>query len=249
VGVLVRRTDGNDHGAQERESLAAQRAALEDLKRELGERVAAVKQREDELRAALGRVASGKEPGIALPPQAGPDAERLAMRAASLLERERAVAARESALAGQVGAANGDGALAAMTADLEARSRTLETRVAALDAREHAIAKREQIPELARLAEIDARLATLRDAEEAFLRTRRELADRSDALAARERMIAQRERELDERDDGWGGPEMHELEARLRRLERHGAPGEGSRSFSGGFRRLEQQGTRRPPGR
>jgi hypothetical protein len=42
---------------------------------------------------------------------------------------------------------------------------------------------------------------------------------------------------------------MHELEARLRRLERHGAPGDGSRSFSGGFRRLEQQGSRRPPER
>lgn len=249
MGVLVRRADGDDHLAQERESLAAQRAALEDLKRELGDRVAAVKQREDELRAALGRVAAGKEPGIALPPQAGPDAERLAMRAASLLERERAVAARESALAGQLGVANGDGALAAMTADLEARSRALEARVAALDAREQAIAKREQVPELARLAELDARLATLRDAEEAFLRTRRELADRSDALAARERLIAQRERELDERDDAWGGPDMHELESRLRRLERHGAPGDAARSFSGGFRRLEQQGTRRPPER
>ena len=60
-------------------------------------------------------------------------------------------------------------------------------------------------------------------------------------------MIAQRERELDERDDGWGGQDIHELEARLRRLERSGTSGDGSRSFSGGFRRLEQQGTRRPP--
>ena len=67
--------------------------------------------------------------------------------------------------------------------------------------------------------QIESRLDELRAAEEAFLRTRRELADHTDAIAAREQLLAQRERELDEREDGWGGPDMRELESRLRRLE------------------------------
>ena len=73
-----------------------------------------------------------------------------------------------------------------------------------------------------RLAQIEARLAELRDAEKLFLRTRDELAERSEAVAARERLVAQKERELDDREDGvgqWAGPELTEMEARLRRLE------------------------------
>ena len=102
-------------------------------------------------------------------------------------------------------------------------------------------------PDAVRLAEIEARLDELRAAEEAFLRTRRELADHSDAIAAREQLLAQRERELDEREDGWGGLDMQELESRLRRLETQRSAIEQTRSFSGGFRKLEQDGTRRPP--
>ena len=247
--VQVRRADGDDPIAKEREGLAAQRAALEELKRELAARVAAVKEREDELRAAMVRVAAGKEPGVSFPPQAGPDAERLAMRAASLAERERALAAREAALAGHLATGPGDALLAARTADLEARSRALEARLAGLDTRELAIAARERVPEEGLRRELEARLDALRIAEESFLRTRRELADRSDALAARERILAQREREIDERDDAWGGPEMHELEVRLRKLEAQRGSTAGGSSFSGGFKKLEQQGTRRPPER
>ena len=95
--------------------------------------------------------------------------------------------------------------------------------------------------------QIEARLDELRAAEEAFLRTRRELAEHTDAISAREQLLAQRERELDEREDGWGGgTDLHELESRLRRLETQRQASQ-TGSFSGGFRRLEQEGSRRPP--
>jgi chromosome segregation ATPase len=242
--VLVRRPESDDSVALEREALAGQRAALDDLKRQLAERVAAVKEREEELRAAIARVEAGKQPGVALPPLVEPNADRLAARAASLAERERALAARETALAsGSLGSGNGDAALVARAAELERRERELAARERAVEERERA----PRDPDAAKLAEIEARLAELRSAEEAFLRTRRELADHSDAIATRELLLAQRERELDEREDGAGGPEMRELEARLRRLETQRSSAAGMQSFSGGFRRLEQEGSRRPP--
>jgi uncharacterized protein (DUF3084 family) len=244
--VLVRRPESDDPVEQERRALAHQRAELERLKRQLAERIEAVRQREDELRAAIARVAAGKPASVALPPRVDPETDRLAARAAALSERERALAAREA----KVGAlalhglgdlsTNGDALLQARAAELEERAR-------ALDARERALEERERVaadPTAARLAEIDARLDELRVAEEAFLRTRRELADHSDAIEAREQLLAQRERELDEREDGWGGPDMHALEARLRRLETQRSVADQTRSFSGGFRRLQQEGTR-----
>jgi DNA repair exonuclease SbcCD ATPase subunit len=252
--VLARRPTSDDPAAQERAALAEQRAALESLKAQLAERVAAVKEREDELRAAIAKVAAGKQPSVALPPVVDPATDRLATRSAALGERERALAAREAALAAGASAAtgaNGDAGHAERMAELAARERTLEERLRQLDAREHAVEERERIPrdpDAVRLAEIEARLDELREAEEAFLRTRRELADRSDAVDARERLIAQRERELDEREDGWGSNDMQELESRLRRLELQRAPSERG-TFSGGFRKLEQEGTRRPPAR
>ena len=110
---------------------------------------------------------------------------------------------------------NGDPALAEREAALDARARQIDARLAELEERERAIEERERIPpdpDAVRLAQIDARLDELRAAEEAFLRTRRELADHSDAIAAREQLLAQRERDLDEREDGWGGPDVRELE-------------------------------------
>ena len=82
-------------------------------------------------------------------------------------------------------------------------------------------------PDAERLAQIEARLAELRDAEKLFLRTRDELAARSEAVAARERLVAQKERELDDREDGvgqWASPGLTEMEARLRRLEQQQDP-------------------------
>jgi hypothetical protein len=247
VLVLVRRVDSEDDPvARERQALADQRAALEALKRQLAERVTAVKEREEELRSAIARVESGKAPGVALPPRVDPDSDRIAARAAAVAERERAVAAREAALASghpHPASDNGDPALRERAARLDALAREL-------DARERAIEERERVPrdpDAVRLAEIESRLDELRAAEEAFLRTRRELADHSDAIAAREQLLAQRERELDEREDGWGGPDVRELEARLRRLETQRTAVGGTQGFSGGFRRLEQEGSRRPP--
>jgi hypothetical protein len=241
--VLGRRVEIDEALVREREALADQRAALDDLKRQLTERVAAVTERESELRAALAQVAAGKTPAVVLPAVSSSDADRLAARAAALSERERALAARETALeaAAVEGGENGKAAVAELTAALEARAREL-------DARERALEERERVPvdpDGARLAQIESRLDELRAAEEAFLRTRRELAEHTDAIAAREQLLAQRERELDEREDGWGGPDLHELESRLRRLESQRQSGQ-TGTFSGGFRRLEQEGAHRP---
>ena len=173
---------------------------------------------------------------MALPAVVSPQADQLASRAAALAERERVLAAREAAFGASAGNGSneaGQAAIGELTAALEARSREL-------DARERALAERERIPadpDGVRLAQIEARLAELRTAEEAFLRTRRELADHTDAISAREQLLAQRERELDEREDGWGGADLHELESRLRRLETQRQTAQ-TGSFSGGFRRL-----------
>ena len=216
----------------ERDALRAQHAALEDLKRELVERVDAVRGRELELHHALAE-AGGPRPAVpelSVPELSGPvladaeadtgeDALEAERRERHLLEREQALAVGEQALA--------------------AREQELERL-----AEQIASAPRGD-PDVARLAQIEARLAELREAEKLFLRTREELAPRSEAVAARERLVAQRERELDEREDGkgqWAGRELSEMEARLRRLEQH-QPGEQTLGFSGGLRKLEQ-GTR-----
>ena len=98
----------------------------------------------------------------------------------------------------------------------------------------------------ARLAQIEARLAELREAEKLFLRTRDELAGRSEAVAARERLVAQKERELDDREDGMGewarpGADRDGSAAAPARAAKQ--PGEQTLGFSGGLRKLEQ-GTR-----
>ena len=241
MAVLGRKVENEDPVAEERRALADQRAALEDLKRELADRVRAVQERESELRAAMAAIAAGKESGVVLPAIGDPQADRLAARAAALTERERALAAREVAAAATNG--SGDHALAA-------REAALRERESALQAREDDLRERELVPadpDAVRLAKIEARLEELRAAEAAFMRTRRDLAEHSDAITGREQLLAQRERELDEREDSWGGPELRDLESRLRRLETQRPSGGQASSFSGGFQKLEQQGTRRPP--
>ena len=243
--------DSEDPVAAERRALVEQRVALEDLKRELAARVAAVQERENELRAAMTAVAAGKESGVRLPPVGDADADRLALRAAAVGERERALAAREAAAAVALANGSGDRASAAREAALRERESASAARESELDAREQAVAERERIPadpDAVRLAQIETRLDELRAAEEAFLRTRRDLAEHSDAITGREQLLAQRERELDEREDGWGGPEFRDLESRLRRLETQRLTGDQTRSFSGGFKKLEQEGTRKPQG-
>lgn len=216
----------------ERDALRAQHAALESLKRELAERVDAVRARELELHHALTEAGGLHPPVLPAPARThadadtGEDALEAERRERSLIEREQALSAREQAFV--------------------AREQALVSREQELDARAAQIAAQPSAdPDEERLSQIEARLAELRDAEKLFLRTRDELAPRSEAVAARERLVAQRERELDDREDGkgqWAGRELSEMEARLRRLEQH-QTGEETLGFSGGLRKLEQ-GTR-----
>ena len=217
----------------EREALRAQHAALEDLKRELAERVDAVRGRELELHHALAEVGDPR-PGTPTRPASvladveaeadtGEDALEAERRERQLLEREQAVAAREQEIV-------------ACEQELAARQQELERQA------EQIASTPRGDPDVERLAQIESRLAELRDAEKLFLRTRDELAPRSEAVAARERLVAQRERELDDREDGkgkWANTELTEMEARLRRLETQ-QPGEQTLGFSGGLRKLEQ---------
>ena len=224
----------------ERAALRAQHAALEDLKRQLNERVEAVRARELELHHALaetnslpgGSAGAGRRFRAPLVPRTTPrrgiDAQR---REQAVAQRERAVAAAEAALA-------------ARTRQLELDPASAETMVGV----PVPVTEPPAEPDAERLAQIEARLAELRDAEKLFLRTRDELAARSEAVAARERLVSQKERELDDREDGvgqWASPELTEMEARLRRLEQQQDPSEQTMGFSGGLRKL-QQGTTRP---
>ena len=189
---------------EEREALRRQRLEgaqeLERLKRELAERVAAVRQREQELEDALGRAGTGRLAPLR-PPSVGHASEQdLATRASALERRERELAARE-----------------------------------------RAFAEASRDPDEERLAHIEARLAELREAEQLFLRTQQDLAGRSEALTARERLVAELEREVGASREDWGGHELAELERRLRKLEteRSGVP-ETTQTVSGGFSRMRR---------
>ena len=211
----------------EREALRAQNSALEDLKRELANRVSAVQERERELQHALGAVNGGRSVAGPLPSwSVTPEEDDTDENALEALGRERALSEREHDLA-------------AREARLVERENTLEVRS------DDTVTLPAPPPDAVRLAQIESRLTELREAEKLFLRTREELANRSEAVSARERLVAQRERELDDREDGkgaWAGLELTEMEARLRRLEQK-QPGEQTLGFSGGLRKLEK-GTR-----
>ena len=220
--MLRRRIDDADSVEAERTALRDQWAAVDVLKRELTERVRAVEQRERELQAARQDAGAGR--GQQVRPVGAGSAE-----AAPATDLER----REAALT--------------------ARARQLAQREQAL---EEQVAQPAASPDERRLAEIETRLADLKEAEKMFLRTQQELSARSEALAARERMVGQRERELDQREDvSDARPEVAELEARLRKLEQRPVtvpppqPAlDDTQGFSGGFRKLQEQGTRRRPG-
>jgi hypothetical protein len=254
--VRRKRSDAPGTVDHERQALFEQRLALEELRAELAERVAAVQSREEELRAAIADVRAGREPGVTLPAVVPVDH---AARARALDERERILAAREAELA-RAHAGNGSGPGETDAADdraaaIDERERALDDRGAALDERERALEhraehldqrEREMLanvdPDAARLAGIESRLVELKAAEQAFLRTREELSSRAEAVTAREHLVAQREREVQDQAAGWGSADMSELEARLRRLEtRSATPAQG---FSGGFRKLEEGGRR-----
>ena len=93
------------------------------------------------------------------------------------------------------------------------------------------------------LAQLEAKLAELREAEQAFVRTHAELAARSDQLAERETELAARERAL----AATGGVDLEELELRIRRLEERSrnraAPS--TQTFSEGLRQLQERSRER----
>jgi chromosome segregation ATPase len=101
-------------------------------------------------------------------------------------------------------------------------------------------------PDPAELAQLEAKLAELQDAQAAFARTQHELAARSDALSEREAEVANRERALEERADPKSTMDIEDLEARIRRLEQGGrtSPVAEQPTFSSGLRALQERGLR-----
>ena len=88
------------------------------------------------------------------------------------------------------------------------------------------------------LERIEARLAELREAEQAFVRTQHELAARSDALTEQEAVLAKRERDLAASEAAAPSPELEFLEARIRRLEQGSRPRpDEAQTFSAGSAR------------
>ena len=100
-------------------------------------------------------------------------------------------------------------------------------------------------PESDELERIEAKLAELREAEQAFVRTRHELAARSDALTEQEAALAERERALGAKEAPPKSPDLEVLEARIRRLEQSGrVRTEEAQTFGAGLRALQQRGLR-----
>ena len=95
------------------------------------------------------------------------------------------------------------------------------------------------------LADVERKLAELREAEQAFVRTQHELAARSDAIAEQEAALAARERRLAAKEEPPTSPDLEILEARIRRLEQGGRPrSEEAQTFSAGLRALQDRGLR-----
>jgi chromosome segregation ATPase len=228
------REDGGDVES-ERDALRRQRLEaaeqLEQLKRELAQRVAGVQAKERELEeqlAQVGRVPA--QPQAEAPPVAHDERaaeletlrEQLEAREAAVSERELAVVTRESELEAQ-GAASSEAPAAAQPEPA-------------------------QEPSPDELARMEAKLAELHEAEQQFARTHAELAARSDALAEREAAVALREQSVSSREPP-PAPGLDELEARIRRLERSRSRTGTTQTFSSGLRALEQRGVRRgePP--
>jgi DNA repair exonuclease SbcCD ATPase subunit len=182
----------------------------------------------------------------------------LSERVAAVERKERELADALTSVRRSPGGAVPPGAAEALSRaqiGLSVRAQELTKREAAVADRERALAKREKEfaeraagdPEV-QLAALEERLATLAAAEEAFARTRGELAARSELLSQREEDVAERERAVETATGtGHASPKvLEELEDRLHRLEveSHGESSE--RSFDDGLRRLERRGFHGP---
>jgi len=222
VTLFGRRDDDQLTVRGEQERLHAVRVAAEQelarLRTELAERVAAVERRERELADALAKAKRGSR-------------------------QKTLPAGAESALDhAQVGLAAHAQALNKREADLVARERALVKLETDLARR----AAGDAVDPEERLAQIEARLKALQEAEKAFARTQAELAAKSDALARRETELNERssagERTGAVANSGLSRVELAELEQRLERLERETRDDSIERSFGAGLRRLERRG-------
>lgn len=219
MGLFRRRTQPLSIES-EQERLHAIRVAAEEelgrLRRELTERVAIVERRERELADTLAKARRG------LPRDAEGEEDATVTHAqVNLAARARELERREKELAAREQAA------------LENEARLADRAISQAPTPDE------------RLAQIEARLAALKEAEKAFARTQAELAARSEALASREAELAERERVL----HGAGPPgaglsraELEELDERLRRLEAETRVA--SRGFDDELRALERRGLR-----
>jgi DNA repair exonuclease SbcCD ATPase subunit len=201
----------------------AAEAELGRLRTELAERVAAVERRERELSDALAKVGRS---GAPLPK-----------------------GTQEALSHAQVG-------LAAHAQQLNKREAELAARERALVKLETDLARRaagEAIDPEERLAQIEARLKGLQEAEKAFARTQAELAAASDDLARREAALAERERATEggaapgPTGGGMSSAELVDLEERLHRLEQETRQAAVEGTFGDGLRTLERKGFRGQP--
>jgi DNA repair exonuclease SbcCD ATPase subunit len=223
VTLFNRRDDEQLTVRGEQQRLHAVRVAAEQelarLRTELTERVAAVERRERELADALAKARRGSS-------------QKVPMGTESALDHA------------QVG-------LAARAQELNQREADLVARERALVKLETDLARRaagEAVDPEERLAQIEARLKALQEAEKAFARTQAELAAKSDELERRETDLSERA-SAGERTDvaatsGLSRAELAELEHRLERLERETRDDSIERSFGDGLRRLERRGVK-----
>lgn len=187
--------------------------------------------------------------------------KELTERVASVERKERELAdALAKVSRGNISALPGaDSALAHAQVGLAAHAQELTRRENELAARERTLVKEEAelarkrgVPDsAARLAEIEARLTALQEAEKAFARTRAELAAQSDDLTRREATLLEQLRVagaagvVTEGGAGMSRAELAELDERLRRLEqqtRTASTSSSDRSFGDGLRTLEREG-------
>jgi DNA repair exonuclease SbcCD ATPase subunit len=225
VPLFNRRDDHPVTMRGEQERLHAVRVAAEQeltrLRTELAERVAAVERRERELADALTKARRGGGGAPANLP-----------------------AGAESALShAQVG-------LAAHAQELTKKEAELAARERAIVKLETDLARRaagEVVDPEERLAQIEARLKALQEAEKSFARTQAELATKSDELTRREAELQDQLQAIGQgasmaSTPGLSRAELADLEDRLERLERETRDDSIERSFGDGIRRLERRG-------
>ncbi len=217
---------------------------------DVARRAAELDKREADLRRREVAHAEAEQTVVIAAEDATRERELLA-REDELKARESEVVRREAAVRSQQGVRVDEASVVELeqrVADLERREDELERRAAALTEREATLrpAPPSGAGDAEQLQHLDRRLAELNDAERQFLRTQRELTERSEALAERERRIEERENALADRadDGGWSRVDLSELEQRLLKLERRQDTAGGG--FADGLRRLQRDRGPRP---